>query len=162
MNKGSPAWQAILATPIGPLGVTTDGVGVTGIDFLPPRLSPKPADTPLADRAVKELERYFLDSAHGFSLPLHAMGTVFQRSVWRLLQEIPLGQVWTYGDVACKLGSSPRAVGNACRRNPLPVIVPCHRVVSAQGLGGFAGKTVGRNMEIKCWLLAHEGVGLSL
>jgi methylated-DNA-[protein]-cysteine S-methyltransferase len=162
MNKGSAAWQAILVTPIGPLGVATDGVGVTGVDFLPPAVSPKPADTPLAGLVVKELERYFLDASNGFVLPLHAAGTEFQQSVWRLLQTIPLGQVWTYGDMARKLGSSPRAVGNACRRNPLPVIVPCHRVVSAQGLGGYAGETAGRNMEIKSWLLAHEGVGLPL
>jgi len=151
-----------VATPIGPLGVATDGVGVSGIDFLSPAVAPKEAATPLAERVVKELEHYFLDAAHGFSLPLHAAGTEFQRAVWGLLREIPLGQVWTYGDMARKLGSSPRAVGNACRRNPLPVIVPCHRVVSAQGLGGYAGETAGRNMEIKCWLLAHEGVGLPL
>jgi len=151
-----------VATPIGPLGVATDGGAVTGIDFLPPAVGPKVADTPLAGRVVKELEHYFLDASHGFSLPLHAAGTEFQQSVWGLLREIPLGQVWTYGDMARKLGSSPRAVGNACRHNPLPVIVPCHRVVSAQGLGGYAGETAGRNMEIKCWLLAHEGVDLPL
>lgn len=162
MSEELTTWQAVMGTPIGPLGIMTDGVGLTAIDFLSASAPLIPPGSPLTKRVVKELGCYFSDASHPFSLPLHGAGTPFQQSVWRLLREIPLGQVWTYGDLARRLDSSPRAVGNACRRNPLPVIVPCHRVVSAQGLGGYAGETQGRNMEIKCWLLAHEGVSLPL
>lgn len=161
MSDELTAWQAVMETPIGPLGIRVDGEGITAIDFLPQSAKPISPATPLAKRAVRELAQYFSDAGHSFSLPLHGEGTDFQHSVWRLLRQIPLGQVWTYGDIARRLNSSPRAVGNACRRNPLPVVVPCHRVLSAQGLGGYAGETRGRNMEIKCWLLAHEGVSLT-
>ena len=160
MREASPTWQAIIETPIGPLGVRVDAEGLAGIDFLPCERKGKPALDSLTKQVIKELECYFSRPDYCFSLPLHPQGTPFQQSVWRLLREIPVGEVWTYGEIARRLGSSPRAVGNACRHNPLPVVVPCHRVVSAQGRGGYDGKTAGRNMEIKCWLLTHEGVRL--
>jgi len=90
------------------------------------------------------------------------MGTEFQRKVWQSLQDIPVGEVRTYGSLAKELNSSARAVGNACRQNLFPVIVPCHRVVSASGIGGYAGDTLARQhgqinfLHIKQWLLAHE------
>jgi methylated-DNA-[protein]-cysteine S-methyltransferase len=73
------------------------------------------------------------------------------------LRSIPPGRTRTYGELASKLGTSARAVGGACRANPCPVVVPCHRVVAANGLGGFAGDTSGRKLEVKRWLLRHEG-----
>jgi methylated-DNA-[protein]-cysteine S-methyltransferase len=160
MKQTDPDWQAIVETPLGPLGVRVDAKGLAEIDFLPNDRRAQSAADPLSRKVVGQLARYFLQPAPPFSLPLHLQGTPFQRSVWGLLCEIPVGQVWTYGEMARRLGSSPRAVGNACRRNPVPVVVPCHRVVGAQGLGGYAGETTGRNMEIKRWLLAHEGVEL--
>ena len=83
-------------------------------------------------------------------------GTPFQKKVWRALKKIPYGSVKTYGDVAKELNSSSRAVGQACRRNNIPLFIPCHRVVAAKGLGGFMGgyRHVGR----KRWLLQHEGI----
>jgi len=89
-------------------------------------------------------------------------GTQFQQRVWQALLDIPVGKVLTYGQLATKLHSGPRAVANACRHNPLPVIVPCHRVVSAAGIGGYAGdtETIQNSeinfMAIKKWLLVHE------
>ncbi|MCS5709418.1 methylated-DNA--[protein]-cysteine S-methyltransferase [Candidatus Berkiella cookevillensis] len=83
-------------------------------------------------------------------------GTPFQRKVWQALITLPFATTISYGDLALRLQTSARAVGNACRENPLPVIIPCHRVVSKQGLGGYAGFTAGEKMNIKKWLLKHE------
>ena len=115
-----------------------------------------------ADKIVQNtsslLNQYFKSATSFLSLPLAPQGTDFQRSVWHALTEIPLGETRTYGDIAKKLNSSPRAVGNACRKNPIQIIIPCHRVISAKGLGGYAGKTEGQQLNIKRWLLNHEGV----
>ncbi len=83
-------------------------------------------------------------------------GTDYQKSVWQCISEIKWGETLTYGDIAEQLDSSARAVGNACRANPVPIIVPCHRVVSKSGLGGFAGQREGNNINVKTWLLEHE------
>ena len=84
-------------------------------------------------------------------------GTPYQRRVWQALQQIPVGEVCTYGELSAELNSSPRAVAQACRANPLPILIPCHRVVSATGLGGYMGKSEGHELAIKRWLLHHEG-----
>ena len=76
--------------------------------------------------------------------------------MWRELKNIPSGKVVSYGELAKRLGTSARAVGNACRKNPVPVVIPCHRVVSATGIGGYAGDTSGDLLKIKSWLLQHE------
>lgn len=93
-------------------------------------------------------------------LTIVEQGSDFQRRVWALLRSIPCGEVMTYGDAAKVLGSSARAVGNACRANPTPIIVPCHRIIAQNGLGGFGGAMAGRSLAIKRWLLRHEGVSL--
>ena len=95
-----------------------------------------------------------------FDVELEARGTEFQRKVWQALQQIPAGCVITYGDLARQLKTSARAVGNACRANPIPLIIPCHRVVAKSGPGGFAGSRNGTPMKIKTGLLEHEGVSL--
>jgi len=105
-----------------------------------------------------QLDAYFADGAAGFDLQLELSGTDFQRSVWQALQTIPSGTTVTYGELAERLGTSARAIGGACRANPCPIVVPCHRVVAKQGLGGFAGDTSGRKLDVKRWLLFHEGV----
>lgn len=116
------------------------------------------------NRVVKsillQLNNYFTSATAFKSMPLSPSGTPFQISVWNELNKIPLGEIRTYGEIAKKLNSSPRAVGNACRRNPIQIIIPCHRVVSAKGLGGYAGETDGKQINIKRWLLNHEGVHL--
>ena len=95
-----------------------------------------------------------------FDIELRTKGTLFQQKVWRALRSIPVGQVMTYGELAKQLKTSARAVGNACRANPVPLIIPCHRVISKSGLGGFAGSRNGVSLNIKSWLLDHEGVSV--
>lgn len=104
-----------------------------------------------------QLERYFSQAQQSLNLPFKESGTLFQKRVWKALRQIPYGDELTYGTLAHMLESSPRAVGQACRRNPLPLITPCHRVVAKSGLGGFSGQTQGTYRDIKEWLLAHEG-----
>ncbi len=115
-----------------------------------------PPRTAAARRAAAALERYFSDPADVPSLDLEIGGTPFQRRVWNALRRIPCGTTLSYGELARKLGTSARAVGGACRENPVPIFVPCHRVVGAGGAGGFMGQAMGRPMEIKSWLLRHE------
>ncbi|NBC48858.1 MAG: methylated-DNA--[protein]-cysteine S-methyltransferase [Gammaproteobacteria bacterium] len=115
--------------------------------------SPTPAPRWLSEA----LDAYFADPARPIDCPIEPAGTAFQRRVWARIALIPPGQTATYGALASELGSSARAVGNACRANPVPLRVPCHRVVAASGLGGFAGDRDGRLLTIKRWLLAHEG-----
>jgi len=99
---------------------------------------------------------YFQDPGHLIDLSTELLGTAFQRRVWRAIATIPAGSTRTYGALAADLGSSARAVGGACRANPCPLVVPCHRVVARRGLGGFAGDLDGRLLAIKRDLLAHE------
>lgn len=123
-------------------------------------LRTKPAAVGLAAEVARQLEAWAADPRFVFSLPLAPAGTPFQRRVWQALRAIPPGEVRTYGELARQLGSSARAVGGACRANPLPLVVPCHRVVAAGGLGGFAGRTRGAALALKRRLLAREGVRL--
>ena len=112
----------------------------------------------MAKEAVRQLRAYLKDPRFQFSLPLQPQGTHFQRRVWAGIAAIPAGATRTYGEVAAAIGSGPRAVGNACGANPYPLVVPCHRVVAAhQGLGGFARQRGGFLLDVKRWLLAHEG-----
>ena len=103
-----------------------------------------------------QIEEYFLNAISGFDIALQVAGTAFQQSVWNIISSIKVGETLTYSDVAMQLNSSPRAVGNACRANPVPIIVPCHRIVSKSGIGGFDGQREGNNIDVKQWLLEHE------
>jgi len=168
-TRGPAPYDLTLASPIGPLGLRLVPGGLGEIDFLaaaPDRpLPPLSAwassgpDAELVAEAARQIERYFLDPRAGFRLPLVLGGTPFQRRVWQALQTIAPGRTLTYGELAERLGSSARAVGGACRANPLPIVVPCHRVVARGGLGGFAGASSGRKTDIKQWLLEHERGG---
>lgn len=113
-----------------------------------------------ADNIQLQLENYFSSAIPFSSVDLLPCGTAFQKAVWNELCKIPLGETRTYGEIAKKLNSSARAVGNACRKNPIAIVVPCHRVVAANGIGGYAGKTEGNQLKIKRWLLSHEGINL--
>ena len=110
------------------------------------------------NKIIEQLSNYFFSACSFASISCSPNGTKFEKSVWQALSAIPLGETRTYGDLAKKLNSSPRAVGNACRKNPIQIVIPCHRVVSANGLGGYAGETTGKQINIKTWLLKHEGV----
>ncbi len=152
-------YDAVIATPLGRLGIEAH-TALTNIDFVSARTPLKAAATPLARQVCRQLRDYFRNPSQArFRLPLAASGTDYQQRVWRALRRIPAGQVRSYGDLATALKSAPRAVGGACRANPIPIIVPCHRVVAASGPGGFMGATRGRAMAIKRWLLAHEQAG---
>ena len=128
------------------------------IEFVQRISSPRVTSNTLLNKVMAQIEQYVISADYKFDLPVEPQGTEFQCNVWKALQRIPAGKVKTYGEVAAELHSSPRAVGNACRRNPMPLIIPCHRVVSAKGIGGFAGQTEGQKISIKQQLLAHEGV----
>ena len=142
-------------TPLGPIRLTWAEGGLQEVDLEP---DPSPGLARGAPETLTaELTAYFADPGHRFGLPLRPAGTPFQRRVWEALRAIPPGQTRTYGELAAELGTSARAVGGACRANPCPIVVPCHRVVGATGLGGFAGDTSGRKLDVKRWLLRHEG-----
>lgn len=112
----------------------------------------------LPTHIINELKAYFANPQHQFNIDLAPKGTPFQLKVWKALKSIPTGKTMTYGELAKQLGSNPRAIGQACRTNPIPIIVPCHRVVAANGPGGYTGQRSGEMMDIKMWLLKHEGV----
>lgn len=156
----SSLYQAILATPTFALGIAATADEITAIDYLPvqPELPPQ---NRLAAEAVRQVRAYLADPGFHFGLPLRPQGTAFQRRVWQAIAEIPCGQVETYGTVAKRVHSGPRAIGGACGANPYPLVVPCHRVVSASGIGGFGGvggtgTSADYLLDIKRWLLAHE------
>ncbi len=149
-----------------PFGVLV--VGLQGDTITDVRIRSRPllrvafAASPVEKRISREVLEYFSDPASPLQWRLQTVGTDYQRRVWKALRAIPVGSVKTYGELAVEIGGSARAVGNACRSNPIPVYIPCHRVVAKQHIGGFAGKTRGRQINIKRWLLQHEGVAVSV
>ncbi len=162
MSRAAPPdtpYAAVLALPFAAVGLRLCGDALCGIDFLPDDATPRDPVDPPARRVAAALHAYLADPRHAFDdLPLRLTGTPFQRRVWAALRTLPAGETVTYGALARRLGSGARAVGHACRCNPVPLVVPCHRVVAATGLGGFAGARRGGRTAIKAWLLRHEGV----
>ncbi|SMB21030.1 Methylated-DNA-(Protein)-cysteine S-methyltransferase [Sterolibacterium denitrificans] len=151
-------YQAIVAAPGFALGVRCSADEILEIEFLPACQEVKP-QTLLAKEAVRQLRAWLKDPQFEFTLPLAPAGTPFQRKVWAQISAIPCGQTRSYGDLAERIGSAPRAVGGACGANPYPLVVPCHRVVARDGgLGGFNRERGGLLLDIKRWLLAHEGM----
>ncbi len=151
----SSPYLAILSSPLGKLGLIAKDEKLSKIDFLPATSQPYIHDQ-LGKQFAKEFERYFANSKHRFQLATQLEGTPFQLQVWQALQKIPHGETWTYGQLAKKLQTAPRAIGQACRTNPIPIIIPCHRIVAANHLGGYSGHVKGRFMNVKTWLLQHE------
>ena len=153
-----PQFNAVIAAPFGALGIICSKGVVDAIHFLPPATPAQHPDSELATHVCEQLLGYFDDPDRAFDLPLAPCGTTHQRKVWAAIGQIPRGQVRRYGEIAARIGSAARAVGQACGANPLPIVVPCHRVVSAGGLGGFANARSGYLMDTKYWLLRHEKV----
>ena len=149
-------YNGILETPIGWLGIVSSEDALVSVDWVddPSQQSAQP--NAVAKETILQLKFYFCDPGFSFDLPLAMQGTEHQNRVWQRLQTIPFGTTFYYGDLARELSSSPRAIGNACRRNPIPIIVPCHRIVARSGLGGYSGHTSGPVQGIKQWLLRHE------
>jgi methylated-DNA-[protein]-cysteine S-methyltransferase len=158
---GAQVFQACVRTPFATLGITANDRFVTGIRFLAPsvRAFAPPRNT-IAFLACIQLQAYLDNAAYRFDLPLQLGGTRHRIAVWEAMQRIPAGKTRTYGDLAGELRSSARAVGGACGANPIPVVVPCHRIIAAGGsIGGFMGAKDdgGFELGIKRWLLKHEG-----
>jgi methylated-DNA-[protein]-cysteine S-methyltransferase len=153
-------FQACVRTPFATVGVRANDTHVTGIRYLSPdlpALAPKKGS--VAHLACVEIQAYLENPRFRFALPLALAGSHHQLAVWEAMQEIPAGKTRTYGELASAVGSSARAVGGACGSNPIPIVVPCHRVIAAGGrIGGFMGaKSEGFELSIKRWLLEHEG-----
>ena len=153
-------WDAVIEFPKMKVAVATRDARVAGIKYLPLSADSQDPQNALAERAVRQLERYREDPDAKFDLPLLIEGSEFQRRLWAALCEIPRGRTLTYGELARKLGGedfeSARAVGQACGDNRLPIVIPCHRVVAADGVGGFSHTTEGFLIDAKRWLLMHE------
>lgn len=149
-------FDAVVAFPAMRVAVRTDGERVAEVRYLSPDTHERAPRNALAARAVRQLERYREDPDALFDLPIAQQGTSFQLQVWDAMVRIPRGAVRTYGELARELGGEARAVGQACGDNCLPIVIPCHRVVAADGLGGFAHSRSGFLIEAKSWLLAHE------
>lgn len=157
------AYAAILRAPFAALGITATDSHVTGITFLPAATRAiVPKRNTVAELACVELNEYLDRPRFRFQVPIHLVGSLHQIKVWRALQTIAPGSTQTYGDVAARIDSAARAVGGACGANPIPIIVPCHRVLAAGGkIGGFMRASNADTLSIKHWLLAHEGVLLA-
>lgn len=153
--------QTLISAPFGPIGIRWLDDTLVGVDLDPPLGPWEDLDHP-PPRILHQFTAYFGRRSAGFDLPVALAGTAFQERVWGELRGIPPGRTRTYGEIAGALGSGPRAVGQACRANPCPIVVPCHRVVASRGLGGFAGDASGRKLAVKRWLLRHEGVADSV
>ena len=155
-RRDLPQFQARLDTPFALVGIRTEGAALAEIVYLPRSAGTLAPTNALAARACRQIEKYAADPHYRFDLPLKRLGTDFQRRVWDQIAAIPLAQTRTYGDLARLLKSAPRAVGQACGSNYFPLVIPCHRVVAAGGLGGFAHARGGYLLDVKRSLLAHE------
>lgn len=159
IQQGSALFSAILDLPFGKFGIRTAGAVVTELVYLAPHFDEKAPQDKVAELAAEQVLRYCQDPDFVFDLPLARVGSAFQHKVWDTIAAIPRGSVRTYGEVARHIGSAPRAVGQACGANWFPLVIPCHRVTAANGLGGFSNNDDqnGYHLSIKRWLLAHEG-----
>ena len=144
----------VFASPLGFLRLDEEDGGVVSLAWKgPPSRDPY---SPNEQRASLWMEDYFQGHHRPIDFALRSKGTAFQMQVWQLLLQVPAGGVTSYGELAKALNTAPRAIGGACRANPVPIIVPCHRVVASDGsLGGYSG---GKGTETKRRLLQHEGV----
>ncbi|WP_028537247.1 methylated-DNA--[protein]-cysteine S-methyltransferase [Paludibacterium yongneupense] len=153
-------YSAVIATPLCRLGILTRADALLSLSFVDAGTAlHEPVAGGLEAEVARQIACYFADPRYVFNLPLHPVGTDFQLRVWRAIARIPVGETRCYREVASEVGSIARAVGGACGRNPLPIIVPCHRVVAAAGPGGFNRGQDRLMMGIKLGLLRHEYAG---
>ena len=157
-------FSAVVPAPFGAVGIVSDGDKVARMVFLPGCAGESCAADGFTRAVCRQVAAYLADPAVKLDFPVAQSGTVFQRRVWEAMRQIPPGQTRTYGEVARRVHSAPRAVGGACAANAMVLYYPCHRVVAAGGLGGFSGES-GRDgvfLRIKRWLLAHEGAMIQM
>lgn len=143
--------RAGLDTPLGPVWVEARGGAITALGWGGADLTPT---DPVLAEALGQLAAYFIGTRDRFDLPLAHGRSGLQAQVLDALRAIPFGETRTYGDLSRALGAPAQAIGQACGANPLPILIPCHRVLSATGLGGFSAPG---GVEAKVWLLRHEG-----
>jgi methylated-DNA-[protein]-cysteine S-methyltransferase len=141
-------------SPVGRLSVAEANGAIVAIGWTE---TANAEPTPLLDEAHRQLLAYFAGRLYRFDLPLAAAGTPFECRVWTAMREIPYGETRRYGELALEVGSAPRAIGRACGRNPIPILVPCHRVLARGGIGGYSG---GAGLATKRALLALETASL--
>jgi methylated-DNA-[protein]-cysteine S-methyltransferase len=157
-EMNTPLAEAVLNTPVGSLRITAKGARVVGVEFC--RAKPIPPATDLLKKTAREIGEYFAGTRKTFTVPIEYPegATEFQRRAWDAMSKIPYGETRTYGQLAATLGTSPRALGGACRRNSLVLLVPCHRIVARSGLGGYSGDwEKGKALSVKEKLLELEG-----
>lgn len=157
VNRNPVTENFVIDSPVGRLQIKVEDQLLMNIE-LNSQIDLKVAQTSFGKIVALQLKSYFEKAKFKFDLPLEQVGTAHQLKVWAALRQIPAGSVLTYGQLAEKIGSSARAIGNACRNNPLPIVVPCHRIVAASDIGGFSGAKQGVLLEIKRHLLNHEGL----
>ena len=152
-------YDAVFTKELVTIGIRLEGSRLIKLDYLTRRKSKKPTSK-YAEKIRDKIERYLDANSKVKTLKVDVTldVTPFQQKVLKQLELIPFGETKTYGEIAKKLKTSPRAVGNACRNNPLPIIIPCHRVISVNGMGGYNGATDGDMMDVKAQLLKLEGV----
>jgi len=153
-KSSTPSQEYFYNTPVGLLSIKVHANILLKTEWLTKIKNARPGHLP--ETILQPLNHYWQTAAMDFAVPLAIQGTHFQQKVWQALCHIPLGQTHTYGELAKELNTSPRALANACRCNPFPLIIPCHRIVAKTGLGGYAGQTSGTMTEIKRALLQHE------
>ena len=146
-----------MAAPFAVLGIRTAGDRLAGIEYLPRGAATLAPLTRLAEQVCRQIERYLDDPDFRFDLPFDYRGTEFQCRVWRAIHDIPSGRTLSYVDIARRLRTAPRPVGGACGANRIPLVIPCHRVVGSGGIGGFMHARGGFPLDVKRWLLKHEG-----
>lgn len=158
MKKAAAEFDVVIQLPLADccLALSFDGDCLSAVEFVAADTPLRAPATTLQQQLVSQIEAYFRDPSQAFEFESCPSGTEFQRRVWQALRQIPSGSTVTYGALAKRLDSSARAVGNACRNNPIPLLVPCHRVVAAHGIGGFMGQRQGEEVSIKQALLQHE------
>ena len=152
-------YDAIFSTDIATIGIQLENSKLIKVDYLMSKNNKKPTSK-LAENIQNKIEKYLKDNSKTNNLKIDVKldVTPFQEKVLNQLVLIPYGETRTYGEIAKKLKTSPRAVGNACRRNPVPIVIPCHRVVASKSLGGYSGATEGETQDIKRHLLKLEGI----
>jgi methylated-DNA-[protein]-cysteine S-methyltransferase len=155
-------FDVVVEFPKMKVAVKTRDERVVEISYLPLSAKSLAPQSALAARAAEQLEGYRENPDTRFDLPVLVEGTPLQRAVWEAMCAIPRGKTRTYGELARELGADARAIGQACGDNRLPIVIPCHRVVAADGIGGFGHATGGYLLEAKRWLLMHEAPAFEL
>ena len=155
VNPTTQYHDVIINAPFGGVGIHLESDYVVGIQLFSIQQSTRETSHQFAQHIAHQISQYFMQAGSILDIPYAISGTSFQQRVWKAISDIPAGEVLTYSELAEKVGSGPRAVANACGANRLPLLIPCHRVVARNGLGGFM-QGVDGGLKIKSWLLAHE------